>query len=52
MTDRVIVVQHADSGTVLKVCASWEDYDHWAEEISDWDAEELQPTDAAVNEYV
>lgn len=47
MTERVIVVTHEASGQLLKVCASWEDYDAWQEQ-SDWEKYDVDTWDAAV----
>lgn len=50
--DRVIVVQEKTSGMVIKVCASWDDYDVWLDQKTHgWGDEDLNTTDARVNEY-
>jgi hypothetical protein len=45
--DRVIVVQHASSGTLLKVCDDWDAYDAWLSRHR-WDEEQISTKSAAV----
>ena len=49
MGDRVIVVTHEASGQLLKVCASWDDFDSWIDR-NDWEKHEVKSLDAAVYE--
>ena len=45
--ERVIVVQDEASGELIKVCASWDDFDAWLS-LSEWERHDVDASDEPV----